>query len=741
MARINGTRLNDRLDGTPQQDVITARAGNDQVFGLQGNDIIAGGRGNDVLYGDSDNDVLYGIQGRDTLTGGSGRDKFAIGGQTDTIVDFVDGEDLIVLPGSLTFNELQIVGGTGGDAGDTRIIDRRNDGVLAVLSAVDSSVIDQNDFTGDRTPIPAPTPPDNAGNSLAAARDIGLLSATETVLDFVGNADVEDFYRFSLDTQVEFNLTLEGLSADADVFLIADANGNGEIDDGDILDFSNEGSTTPEAIRDVLPEGTYFVLVEQFSGNTDYTLNLTAGAMANVPPDNAGNSLESARDIGTLTQGVQTFSDFVGAADLSDIYRFSLSESSNLRVRLRNLSADADLFLVQDLNENGEIDLDDVLAESVRANSNPEAININLASGTYFVGVEQFQGETTYDLSLEATPTSTPTPTPTPTGYSQDIGYGLVDAAAAVASAIGEPTFADVPDRFGNRLYGLDLIKAPEVWERGFTGEGIVVAVLDTGVDYTHPDLAGNIWRNLDEMENGIDDDGNGFIDDVRGYDFVAENDNDPKDGDEHGSHVAGTIAAQLNDFGITGVAYNAEIMPVRVIDEDLRVQPFPQYAIDVAEGIRYAAENGADVINMSLGIPRRLQETSQVRDAIRFAVEERGVVVVSAAGNEGGRRPGFPADFAADLGIAVGAIDRNERFADFSNRAGADVLDYVLAPGVEIRSTIPNDRYRSFDGTSMASPHVAGVAALMLSANGDLTPAEVENILIQTANPDGILV
>ncbi|HAA28125.1 MAG TPA: peptidase S8 [Cyanobacteria bacterium UBA8553] len=321
---------------------------------------------------------------------------------------------------------------------------------------------------------------------------------------------------------------------------------------------------------------------------------------------------------------------------------------------------------------------------------------------------------TTYDTS------TTPIP-----GFNSNYGYGLVDAAAAVADALGQSPFSSVPNLGGNN-WGNDLVNAPEVWAQGYTGEGIVVAVVDTGVDYTHPDLDANIWVNSGEIAgNGIDDDSNGFIDDIRGWDFVT-NDNNPMDLDSHGTHVAGTIAAERNDFGVTGVAYNATIMPVRVLDEF-------GYGTweNIAAGIRYAVDNGADIINLSLGGDFT---SAQEANAIRYAAQ-KGVVVVMAAGNESQSQPVYPARYSTQFGIAVGAVNRNNQMAGFSNKAGATQLDYVVAPGVNIYSTWTGNSYGFASGTSMASPYVAGVAALTLSANPNLSPSLVEQTLASTAN------
>ena len=312
-----------------------------------------------------------------------------------------------------------------------------------------------------------------------------------------------------------------------------------------------------------------------------------------------------------------------------------------------------------------------------------------------------------------------------PIPYNSTSGFGLVNAAAAVAAATGQTPFPEVANLGGN-YWGLDAIKAPETWSKGYTGQGIVVAIVDTGVDYKHSDLDGNIWVNPKEIPgNNKDDDGNGYIDDIQGWDFVNK-DNAPMDLEGHGTHVAGTIAGENNGFGATGVAPNAKIMPVRVLDGSGNGS-----VLDVAAGIRYAVDNGAKVINLSLGGDIN---TPAEASAIKYAAD-KGVIVVSAAGNEHQLQPGYPARYASHFGIAVGAVNQNNQMATFSDLAGKLPLDYVDAPGVNIYSTFLGNSYRYMSGTSMATPHIAGVAALVLSANPNLTPVQVERILTTTAN------
>lgn len=321
--------------------------------------------------------------------------------------------------------------------------------------------------------------------------------------------------------------------------------------------------------------------------------------------------------------------------------------------------------------------------------------------------------------------------------FNFNYGYGFVDAAAAVARAIGKRAFPKGQNSAA-AAWWLDQMNVPGVWKQRITGNQIVVAVLDSGVNYRHADLKKNIWRNPAEIPgNGIDDDGNGFIDDVRGWNFVGRDSNNPMDRDGHGTHVAGLIAGVKNNIGVTGVAYGAQIMPVRVLDgaDDAKISRFDA---NVAAGIRYAVKNGAHVINMSLGNYPGEASLSQTRSALRLA-RKAGVAVVMASGNErqsyGTISPIEPALYARrNLGIAVGAVDRQRTVADFSNPAGNRLSPFVVAPGVNIRSTVLHNSYERFDGTSMAAPQVAGVIALMLSANPNLTPQQIGQILSETA-------
>jgi len=174
-------------------------------------------------------------------------------------------------------------------------------------------------------------------------------------------------------------------------------------------------------------------------------------------------------------------------------------------------------------------------------------------------------------------------------------GSGFVDAAAAVSKAANLDPFVVGRAVDDSDAWNVNQVNAPDAWTKGFKGEDVVVAVIDSGVAYGHRDLSQNIWTNSAEIpNNGRDDDGNGFVDDSQGWDFVQDN-NQPRDGNGHGTHISGIIAGVHNEFGVWGIAPEAKIMPVRVLDQNGSGNQR-----DVAKGIRYAVQNGADVINLS---------------------------------------------------------------------------------------------------------------------------------------------
>ena len=324
-------------------------------------------------------------------------------------------------------------------------------------------------------------------------------------------------------------------------------------------------------------------------------------------------------------------------------------------------------------------------------------------SGIHYLDVGSYDDVYTGTYSLKATQLSTPNP-----DFNRADGYGHVNAQRAFEQYLG--ISLDSVDALDGNLWGLDNVNAPEVWNggdgfSGATGKGTTIAIIDTGVDLDHPEFADRI---------------------VAGYDFV-DGDIVPDDGNGHGTHVAGTIAASNDEIGITGVAYNANIMPLRVLNNDGY-----GWTRDIISAVRWAADNGADVINMSLGGGGSYSQA--MADAITYA-SERGSVVVMAAGNSGAPSPDFPATHAMNHGIAVGAADRYRSLAGFSNQAGSRELNYVTAPGVNIYSAVPGGGYDTFNGTSMAAPHVAGVAGLLKSHDRTLSPSRIEDLITGSAS------
>jgi len=321
-------------------------------------------------------------------------------------------------------------------------------------------------------------------------------------------------------------------------------------------------------------------------------------------------------------------------------------------------------------------------------------------------------------------------------------------------------------------------IDAPEAWDILTDSSSVIIAILDTGADLDHDDLAENIWINTNESigdangdefpgEKGVDDDGDGlidedsqgrqpgepgytndlkddddeneYIDDIQGWDFI-NNDNDPDDDsapDYHGTHVTGIIAGKGNNgLGITGVCWFASAMPLKTLDAigDGSVA-------EEIEAIEYAIENGASIINASLGGP---DYSNAEYEAIQRA-EDAGVLFVAAAGNEGSDNdhvPNYPASYELNNIISVAATDNCDTLASWSNY-GATSVD-VAAPGVSIYSTKAGNTYQELSGTSMAAPYVSALAALIWAEYGDLTYGQVKETILDSvdlkSNLEGIL-
>ncbi len=320
--------------------------------------------------------------------------------------------------------------------------------------------------------------------------------------------------------------------------------------------------------------------------------------------------------------------------------------------------------------------------------------------------------------------------------------------------------------------WGMNDIGAKEAWEKTTGSEEMIVAVLDTGVDYTHEDLLPNLWRNPgetgedengnDKATNGIDDDNNGYVDDVVGYDFVSK-DSKPYDltlsllevvmsggNPGHGTHCAGNVAAKGNNSkGIAGVAPDVKIMSLRFISEKGQGT-----TADAILAIKYAVDNGARVLSNSWGGEGKDDDADEenvaLKEAVQYVAEHDGLFIVAAGNGRNGKgynndtdsKPVYPSSYDFDHIISVAALDSNDALGAFSN-FGKKTVD-IGAPGVKVFSTVPGNKYSdtilnflitvTWDGTSMACPHVAGAAALYWSLDPEMSYKDVRDAVLGSA-------
>lgn len=314
-----------------------------------------------------------------------------------------------------------------------------------------------------------------------------------------------------------------------------------------------------------------------------------------------------------------------------------------------------------------------------------------------------------------------------------DLEYAEQEPIANIVDFIPNDTL------FDNQYY-IRQINAVEAWDSLKVQDSILVAICDTGVDWMHQDLKDVIYLNYgengvdgsgnDKRTNGLDDDGNGFIDDWHGWDMVGTEtpDNNPMPGNSHGTHVAGIVGASINNlYGIVGVSNRCKLLPVKVGSDN----PSDRSVQKQYDGILYGYIAGAKVMNCSWGSGGR----NSAEQEIINTVSNGGMLIVAASGNDGEDSPFYPASY--DRVVSVAACTNGDRKASFSNYNSS--VD-ILAPGVLIMSTIPNNAYTVMDGTSMASPVVAAVASMVMQSNPDLSIDQVSELLkVNTDNIDSI--
>ncbi|MHA2895487.1 S8 family peptidase [Bacillus cereus] len=296
-------------------------------------------------------------------------------------------------------------------------------------------------------------------------------------------------------------------------------------------------------------------------------------------------------------------------------------------------------------------------------------------------------------------------------GYYNSL-WGLKNIGQNIQGSVGSPNID---------------INVEEAWTKTEGSSNITIGIIDTGIDINHPDLKNNIWKNPDEIPgDGIDNDNNGYIDDIYGWDFVNNN-NSVYDGtgDSHGTHVAGTIAAVKNNtIGVAGVAPQVKVMSLKFLGTNGGT------ISNAIKAIEYAKNKGVKITNNSWG-------GGGFNQTLYDAIQQSNSLFIAASGNNGtnaDQTPMYPAAYSLSNILSVASITNKGSLSSFSNY-GKTSVD-VAAPGTDILSTLPNNSYGFYSGTSMATPHVSGVAALIQSAYPSYSPTEIKNKIMNNTSP-----
>jgi beta propeller repeat protein len=693
---LTGGRGPDTISGFGGDDILQGLGGNDLIFGGSGNDLITGGDGkdraegglgNDTISGNSGNDILIGNEGNDNILGGEGNDSIEGGAGQDRLLGQA-GDDLILGQGG---NDI-LDGGDGvdllvGGAGSDRLVGGRGNDSLSGNVGADTLVggFDNDSLDG------------GVGND----RLVGVhLPVVASAPSGYGTGEID---------------TLFG-NTGSDTFVLGDQvrvyydDGDplttGESDYALITDYNASEDTLERYGTDNLYKLDYFTTPE---GRVDAAMIYDPGVTARgetiaILQGKAPNSTATA-----TTLAAQPIVD----DDTSD----PIFENTNPLVQLEGLIEGRDYA-------QGEVIIKlNAGVSSSEANTLREKLGAEVIETTKTLGIQRWSiSGTSVRQVIESF------------GNDPRIEYiqpnFIVRTTATIPS---DPRFKELwgLNNTGQTGGKVDAdIDAPEAWDTQ-TGSDVVVGVIDTGVDYTHPDLNDNMWKNPGEVAgDGIDNDGNGFVDDVYGYDFVYE-DSDPMDVFGHGTHVSGTIAAEANNNqGIVGVNWNAKIMALKFLSDDGW-----GYTFDAIQAVEYATlmkKNHGVNINLTNNSWGGGGYDQGLYDAIA-AAGQAGQLFIAAAGNGYGNdndtNPFYPATYNLDNVISVAATNHNDQLAYFSN-IGATTVD-LAAPGENVLSTVPGG-YAVYSGTSMATPHVAGVASLFWSEDPSLSTQEVQELLLK---------
>jgi beta propeller repeat protein len=686
---LTGGRGRDTLSGLGGDDVIQGKAGNDTILGGDGNDLIAAGDGKDTAEGGLGNDSLSGNGGNDSLLGDRGQDNL-LGGEDNDYLDGGEGNDrLLGQQGDDT-----ILGQAGNDTIDGGDDADSLTGGAGSDRITGGSGIDNLDGGAGADSLTGGLDSDSLNGGGGNDRLVGAGGSGVGEVDTMTGGAGSDIFVVGDDSRVYYDDGDPLTTGESDYALITDYNAS--------LDtLQRKGAEDLYRIDEyTTPEGT-----------VDKALIYDPGVAARG-------------ELIAILQGVgSTPPSFAGAsADATATDNSTPPEDTSPLVKLAGLVEGKDYVA-------GELIVKiKAGSDKSRISALQERLGATVLETTKTLGIQRWRVEATSVREAIA-------------NFSEDPTIEYIEPNYIVRTTATTPT-----DPRYNELWGLNNtgqtggtedadIDAPEAWDLNTGSSNVVVGVIDTGVDYNHPDLNDNIWTNPGEVAgDGIDNDGNGYVDDIHGYDFAYE-DSDPMDVYGHGTHVAGTIAAEANNGeGVTGVNWKAKIMALKFLTDDGY-----GYTFDAIQAVEYAT-----LMKKNYGVNINLTNNSWggggydqgLYDAIA-AAGAAGQLFIAAAGNytnDNDLYPFYPATYDLNNVISVAATDHNDGLAYFSNY-GATTVD-LGAPGVDVLSTIPNNSYAVFSGTSMATPHVAGVASLLWSQDSSLSAQEVKEILLKTVDP-----